>query len=494
VSSIKQLAGQTAVYGLSSIIGRLLNYLLVPFYTRIFSAGEYGVVSELFAWVGLLTVLYTYGMETSFFHFANKIKDPGKVYNTGVTSLFVSSLLLSGFAFLFSGSIADALQYSKHPEYIRWFSLIIFFDTLATLPFARLRRENKALRFAAVRLANIFINIFFNIFFLVLCPVWIKDKGLLHNLASLVYSPAIGVGYVFISNLIASMITLLILIPQFKDYRFQADKKLLKEMLLYGFPLLIGGMAGMVNETFDRAVYKFLAPDSSRAMHELGIYAACYKLSIIMTLFIQTFRYAAEPFFFSHYSKDGNKEVYARIMNYFIIACSFIFVVVMLFMDIFKLFIGENFRSGLHVVPVLLMANLFLGVFFNLSVWYKLTGQTRYGAYFSIAGAIITIVLLFIMVPRMGYTGAAWATLICYASMMLMSYFAGQKNYPIPYDLRKMFFYPVMALLIYFAMEGAVLLIKPEMFLKFLIAGLLTGMFLLMVWMMEKNKTNPSLR
>jgi O-antigen/teichoic acid export membrane protein len=229
-------------------------------------------------------------------------------------------------------------------------------------------------------------------------------------------------------------------------------------------------------------------------MHELGIYAACYKLSIIMTLFIQTFRYAAEPFFFSHYSKDGNKEVYARIMNYFIIACSFIFVLVMLFMDIFKLFIGENFRSGLHVVPVLLMANLFLGVFFNLSVWYKLTGQTRYGAYFSIAGAIITIVLLFIMVPRMGYTGAAWATFICYASMMLMSYFAGQKNYPIPYDLRKMFFYPVMALLIYFAMEGAVLLIKPEMFHKFLIAGLLTGMFLLMVWMMEKNKTNPSLR
>ncbi len=488
MSSIKQLAGQTAVYGLSSIIGRLLNYLLVPFYTRIFSADEYGVVSELFAWVSFLAVLYTYGMETSFFHFANKSNDPKKVYNTGLTSLLFSSVLLSGVAIIFSGSIADALQYSKHPEYIRWFALIIFFDTLTTLPFARLRRENKALRFATIRLVNIFINIFFNVFFLVLCPVWIKDKGVFHSIASAVYSPDVGVGYVFISNLLASAITLLILLPQFKGFRFQADKKLLVEMLQYGFPLLIAGMAGMVNETMDRAVYKFLAPDASKAMHELGIYAACYKLSIIMTLFIQTFRYAAEPFFFSHYGKDGSKEVYARVMNYFIIACSFIFVVVMLFMDAFKLFIGENFRSGLSVVPILLMANLCLGVFYNLSVWYKLTGQTRYGAFFSIAGALITMVLLFMLVPKMGYIGAAWATLICYAAMMLMSYFTGQKNFPIPYDVRKMFFYPLMALLIYFAMEGAILLMKPEGAIKFLIAGLLIGMFALMVLMMEKGK------
>lgn len=488
MSSIKQLAGQTAVYGLSSIIGRLLNYLLVPFYTRIFTAGEYGVVSELFAWVSFLAVLYTYGMETSFFHFANKTSEPRKVYNTGLTSLLISSVVLSGIAIVFSGSIAEALQYSRHPEYITWFALIIFFDTLTTLPFARLRRENKALRFAAIRLVNIFINIFFNVFFLVLCPLWIKDKGVFHSLAETVYSPSTGVGYVFISNLLASAITLLMLAPQFKGFRLQADKKLLLEMLQYGFPLLIAGMAGMVNETMDRAVYKFLAPDASKAMHELGIYAACYKLSIIMTLFIQTFRYAAEPFFFSHYGKNGSKEVYARVMNYFIIACSFIFVVVMLFMDIFKLFIGENFRSGLSVVPILLMANLCLGVFYNLSVWYKLTGQTRYGAFFSVAGALITIALLFLLVPKMGYKGAAWATLICYAAMMLMSYFTGRKNFPIPYEVGKMFFYPVMALLIYFSMEGAMLLLKPEGGIKYLMAGLLTGMFLLMVLMMEKEK------
>lgn len=488
MSSIRQLAGQTAVYGLSSIIGRLLNYLLVPFYTRIFSADEYGVVSELFAWASFLAVLYTYGMETSFFHFTNKTSDPKKVYNTGLTSLLVSSVLLSGIAVVFSGSIADALQYSKHPEYITWFALIIFFDTLTTLPFARLRRENKALRFATIRLVNIFINIFFNVFFLVLCPLWLKDKGVFYILADAVYSPSIGVGYVFISNLLASAITLLILIPQFRGFRFQVDKKLLSDMLQYGFPLLIAGTAGMVNETMDRAIYKFLAPDVSKAMHELGVYAACYKLSIIMTLFIQTFRYAAEPFFFSQFGKEGSKEVYARVMNYFIIACSFIFVVVMLFMDVFKLFIGENFRSGLSVVPILLMANLCLGVFYNLSVWYKLTGQTRYGAFFSIAGALITIVFLFMLVPEMGYKGAAWATLICYASMMLMSYFTGQRNYPIPYDVKRMFFYPVMALLIYFSMEGAMILMKPEGVIRFLIAGLLTGMFALMVLMMEKGK------
>lgn len=486
MSSIRKLAGQTAIYGLSSIVGRLLNYLLVPFYTRIFSAQEYGVVSELFAWVSFLAVLYTYGMETSFFHFANKTNDTKKVYNTGLTALLISSLFFSGIAILFSGSIAEALQYGKHPEYIRWFALIIFFDTLTTLPFARLRKENKALRFASLRLVNILINIFFNIFFLALCPVWIKDNGLLHDLASLVYSPQAGVGYVFISNLLASAITLIILSPQFRGFRLQADKPLLKEMLMYGFPLLIAGMAGMVNETLDRAVYKFLAPDASVAMKELGIYSACYKLSIIMTLFIQTFRYAAEPFFFSHYAAEGSKAVYARVMNYFIITCSFIFLLVMLFMDVFQLFIGEKFRSGLNVVPVLLMANLCLGVFYNLSVWYKLTGQTRYGALFSVAGAVITIVLLFLLIPRYGYTGAAWATLICYASMMLMSYFTGQKNYPVPYDVRKMIFYPVMALLIYFSMLGFEMLIHPAAWLKLLAGALLLGIFVLMVWMIEK--------
>lgn len=486
MSSIRKLAGQTAVYGLSSILGRLLNYLLVPFYTRIFSAQEYGLVSELFAWVSFLAVLYTYGMETSFFHFANKNTDSKKVYNTGLTALLISSVFLSGMAILFSDSIAGALQYGQHPEYITWFALIIFFDTLTTLPFARLRKENKALRFASLRLINILINIFFNIFFLVLCPIWIKDKGLLHDMASLVYSPSVGVGYVFISNLLASACTLILLFPQFRSFRIQADKKLLAEMLQYGFPLLIAGMAGMVNETLDRAVYKFIAPDASRAMHELGIYAACYKLSVIMTLFIQTFRYAAEPFFFSHYAAEGSKAVYVRVMNYFIITCSFIFVIVMLFMDVFKLFIGENFRSGLAVVPVLLMANLCLGVFYNLSVWYKLTGQTRYGAMFSIAGALITIVFLFLLVPSMGYKGAAWTTLICYASMMLMSYFTGQKNFPVPYDVRKMFFYPVMALLVYYSMLGAVALMQPSVAVKYMLSAALLGVFSIMVWMIEK--------
>ncbi|MEP7170924.1 MAG: oligosaccharide flippase family protein, partial [Bacteroidota bacterium] len=309
MGSLKKLAGQTAIYGLSSIIGRLLNYLLVPFYTRIFSPSEYGVVSELFAYVSFLMIIFTYGMETSFFHFSEKDHDRNKVYTSGVLSLLGSSFFLSGLMILFSSSIATWIQYPKHPEYITWFALILALDALSALPFARLRQQNKATRFATIKMINILVNIGFNIFFLVLCPKWIHEPGFFKELTDLVYSSKIGIGYVFISTLLASLVTLLLLIPQFKDVRFEFDSKLWKEMIIYSFPLLIGGFAGMINETFDRAVYKYLAPDRALALKQLGIYSACYKLSIVMTLFIQTFRYAAEPFFFSHYKKENNKEM-----------------------------------------------------------------------------------------------------------------------------------------------------------------------------------------
>jgi O-antigen/teichoic acid export membrane protein len=487
VGSIRQLAGQTALYGFSSIVGRLLNYLLVPFYTRIFSAEEYGIVSELFAWAGFLAVIYTYGMETAFFHFSGKTGSTSKVFNTGVTCLLLSSVLFSTLLVVFSGPLARTLRYSDHPEYLIWFALIILFDTLSALPFARLRKENKVLAFVIIRLSGIFINIFFNIFFLWLCPLWIQQEGFFHWLASRLYSPEIGVGYVFLSNLLASVSTFTLLLPQFRGWKPDIDSALLRDMWWYGLPLLVAGLAGMVNETLDRAIYKFLAPEPATAMHELGIYSACYKLSIIMTLFIQTFRYAADPFFFSHRDKEGSRELFARVMNYFVITCSFIFTAVMLFMDLFKHFIGKEFHSGLHVVPILLMANLCLGIYYNLSIWYKLTGQTRYGAYFSIAGAVITIVLLFLLIPAMGYRGAAWTTLICYASMMLMSYFTGRKHYPIPYDIKKMIFYPLTGLMFYFAMEGAVILLQPALSVKLMIAVFLTSMFVALVWMMEKK-------
>ena len=431
MSQIKKLAGQTAIYGLSSIIGRLLNYLLVPLYTRIFEPAAYGVVSEFYAYVTFLIVLYTYGMETAYFHFSSKKGNDDAIYSNSLSTLTFSSVILSSILILFSQTIATALGYEAHPEYIVWFALILAFDAITALPFAKLRQENRAKRFALIKIVNISSNIGLNLFFLALLPQITNNNSL-----SVLYNPAIGVGYVFIANLISSLITLLFFTNDFKQLTFKVDKLLVKEMLVYAFPLLIAGFAGMINETLDRAILKYLVTDKSTALHQLGIYSACYKLSIIMTLFVQTYRYAAEPFFFSQQSKKNNKELYATIMNYFVFVCSLIFLGVMLFMNIAKYFIGEKFHEGLQVVPILLFANLFLGVYLNLSMWYKLAGKTKYGAWFSIVGAVITIVLNFLLIPIMGYMGAAWSTFICYGAIMIISYSYGQKHYAIPYNIK----------------------------------------------------------
>jgi len=447
LSQIKKLAGQTAVYGLSSIVGRLLNYLLVPLYTRIFTPGEYGVVSEYYAYVTFLMILFTFGMETAFFHFSSKTGDKDKVFGNGLSTLLISSSILSGILILFSQTIANSLGYPNHSEYIIWFALILAFDGLTALPFARLRQLGKAKLFAGLKMLNIFLNIGFNVLFLLILPEIAKhqpDSWLLFC-----YSPSIGVGYVFLANLISSSITLFLLLPDFRKIKFPLDKELLKAMLIYAFPILIAGFAGMINETLDRAILKYLVTDKATAMQQLGIYSACYKLSILMTLFVQTFRYASEPFFFAQQHKENSKQLFANVMNYFVLICSAIFLVVMLYIDIVKIFIGPKFYGGLNVVPILLLANLCLGIYLNLSLWYKLTEQTKYGAWFSIYGAIITIVFNFWLIPKMGYTGAAWATLICYASMMLLSYKIGQNIFPIPYDLKKISLFIGSAILVW---------------------------------------------
>ncbi|CAN5618449.1 oligosaccharide flippase family protein [soil metagenome] len=436
LSQIRKLAGQTAIYGLSSIVGRLLNYLLVPIYTRIFTPGEYGVVSEYYAYVTFLMILFTYGMETAYFHFSTNADEEGKekIYGNCLSLLSISSAILSGLLILFSSSIASALGYANHPEYIIWFSLILAFDALTALPFARLRQLGKAKKFAGLKMFNIVVNISLNIFFLYFLPTLAKHGGWIASF----YNPAIGVGYVFLANLIASALTLVFLIPDFKAVKIPLNIKLIRQMLLYAFPILIAGFAGMINETLDRAILKHLIIDKTVAIEQLGIYSACYKLSILMTLFVQTFRYAAEPFYFSQQHKDNARELFARIMNYFVLICSIIFLAVMLYIDVVKHFIGEKFYAGLTVVPILLMANLFLGVYLNLSMWYKLTGQTRFGAWLSIFGATITIAFLFWLIPPYGYVGAAWATFICYGSMMVASYIKGQQIYPVPYHLSRL--------------------------------------------------------
>ncbi len=450
MNSLKNLAGQTVIYGLSSIIGRLLNYLLVPLHVYIFTnPSEYGVVGEMYAWVSLLIVVLVYGMETAFFRYNELEENKNKVFGTSFISLLITSALFILLMFTFIEPVADLLKYSSHPEYLQWFSLIIVLDVLSTIPFARLRSQNRAKRFAAIKIIGILVNVILNLFFLLFCP-WLAEFPEYVSLISWFYNPSVGIGYIFLANLFSSFVILLFLIPVIKlrDVRF--NFKLWKSMFYYAFPLLIFGLAGIINETMDRILIKVLS-DPSIAMSQVGIYSACYKISIMMTIFIQAFKYAAEPFFFSKAKDSDAKHAYSMVMTYFVATCSFIFLAIMLYMDVVKNFVSASYQEGLGVVPILLMANLFLGVFYNLSVWYKITGQTRFGAYISIFGALITLVLNYILIPIMGYMGAAWATFICYSSMMIISYFLSQKYYYIKYNLKKVFGYLALSLVLYFS-------------------------------------------
>ncbi|MEI6695225.1 MAG: oligosaccharide flippase family protein [Bacteroidota bacterium] len=452
MNPLKKLAGQTAIYGLPTIVGRLLNYFLFPLYTRVFTTGEYGVVTELYAYVAFLMVILTYGMETTFFRFSKKENEKGSVYNTSVISLLISSLAFIALTWIFSPAISSILGYANHTEYIVWFAWILGLDALSAVPFARLRELNKARRFALLKSVNIALQIGFNLFFIVLCP-WLEKHtgdGMLRFLLHLFYKPSVGVGYIFISNLIASGITLLLMLPEIIDIKLYFDKKLWRQMLKYALPIMVWGMAGIVNETFDRILLKHLVPAADHPMEQLGIYGACYKVAILMTLFIQTFKFAAEPFFFSQANREDARQIYADVMKYFIIVCSFIFLSVMMYIDVIIKIIGKDFRVGAPVIPILLMANLCLGVFYNLSIWYKITDKTMYGAYISIFGAAVTLVLNFWLVPIMGYMGAAWATLICYFLIMVVSYLLGQKHYFINYDLKKIGIFTGLAILLYF--------------------------------------------
>ncbi|RLD52719.1 MAG: polysaccharide biosynthesis protein [Bacteroidetes bacterium] len=454
-SQIKKLAGQTAVYGFSSIIGRFLNYLLVPLYTNLFLTSQYGIVTDLYAYAGFLFVLLTYGMETAYFRFSEKHQNSEKVFTTAISPLLITTSVFLTAIIIFAQPIANILRYPEHKEYVIWFALIISLDTLTTIPFAKLRRENKAVKFATFKFINIGLNIGFNLFFLLLCPYLIK-----HNPNSFIhayYSENIGIGYIFISNLIASAVTLLLFIPDFLKTKYTFSKTILKQLLIYGSPLLFAGLAGMVNEVIDRVLLKYLivvpqgiSNANNYIFSQIGIYGANYKLSILITLFIQAFRYAAEPFFFSHAKEKNAKETYAKVMNYFIIFSLVIFLGIMLYIDIAKYFINENYWSGLKIVPILLLANLFLGVVYNLSVWYKLTDKTKYGAYIAGIGAFVTIVLNIILIPKIGYMGSAWATFFCYFTMMTVSYFWGKKHYQISYPLKKIFLYTFFALAIFF--------------------------------------------
>lgn len=496
MGSLKKLAGQTAIYGLSSIVGRLFNYLLVPLYTNVFSTEQYGIVTEMYAYVTFLIVILTYGMETAFFRFSTlEGEDKKNIYSTAILSIFSTSTVFILFATLFSQPIAEWLRYPNHNEYVTWFAIIVGLDAFSSIPLAKLRQENKALRFALVNLGSIAINIILNVFWVYYCKSEYEIHGEQSNwLVSTFYNHNIGVGYIFIANLIASIAKMLLLMPTAVQIQmaFRADK--LKQMLIYASPLLVAGLAGMVDETIDRIMLKFMLIDKiglSATLSQLGIYGACYKISIFISISIQAFRYAAEPFFFNQQQNKDAKALYSNIMNYFVIACSFVFLAIMMYIDVVILFVGKDFRVGVDVVPILLIANVCLGIYFNLSIWYKLTGHTLYGAYIAVGGAAITILLNYLLIPQIGYMGSAWAKLACYASMMFVSYAIGQKFYPVNYSLGKIILYLGGAIFLYFLNMFCTSLIGFQtMPMKMVFNSLFLIGFIGIVYIFEVSKKN----
>lgn len=446
---LKKLAGQTAVYGLSSVIARILNFLLVPFYTRVFvDTAEYGIVNELYAYFAFFIIVLTYGMETAFFRFTSRRDDKDLVFSTALVSIISTSVLFVIFIGFFYPMIAGIIGYSENRSFILILGLVVAADAIATIPFARLRYHDKALRFALIKLFNICTNIFFNLLFLVFLP-HIVDNGYQSGFIDLIYHPEFRVGYVFVSNLIASLLTLTFFIKEICYTSFGFSLKLLKSMLSYALPLLIAGLAGTANEVIDRIMLKFRLPETFNPLEQIGIYGANIKIAVLMTLFIQMFRYAAEPFFFSNEKSKGHLIMYAEILKYFTICGVLIFLFISLNLDFFKLIIGAQYRSGIHIVPIVLLGNLMLGIYYNISVWYKLRELTFFGALFAVCGAIVTVSVNYIFIPYFGYVASAWGHLLAYSVMVILVYLTGRYYYPVPYDLKEIFIYILGGILLY---------------------------------------------
>lgn len=452
---IKKLAGQTALYGLSSILGRLLTFVfLTPFLTYIFNEDrtQMGIQTDIYAWAAFLMVLFTYRMETAFFRFGVKKEGRATAYKTATRAMLVTTTIGVGLLVGLAQPIATALGYGDKSHYIQWFAFILGFDALVALPFALLRLQGRALKFALVKLLNLLLHLGGVLCFLYVLP----------NYAPSWYDATMGIGYVFLANLIASATTFLVLLPDYYkavgkgEQEAIFDRALLKRMLWYALPLVVAGFAGIVNEVLDRILLKAYLPGSSTVvLAQLGVYGACYKIAIFMNLFTQAFNYAAEPFFFKNVDKAYAKQLYANVALLFTLVGCLGFLGILLFMDVVQYFVASNYREGLVIVPMLLLANLCLGLYYNIAVWYKLSDKTRYGAMIALFGAGITVAANLFLIPwfvqqgQAGYLGSAWATLACYVGMVGLAYGLGQKHYPIPYPIIRMVSYIGLAVVFY---------------------------------------------
>lgn len=435
MKEIRTLAKQTAIYGFGTIVPRFLNYgIMTFFYTRIFEKAEYGVVTELYAWMVLLLIVLTYGMETGFFRFAQKKEDSEKVYSTALLSLLITSSLFLILVNIFIRPVSAVLNYSGNHDYIRLFTGIIAIDAFTAIPFAWLRKENKPLIFSIIKIANVLITIVTVLFLLLAAPgIYEKSDGWFRR----VYDPDYRVGYVFVANLIGSLATLVMLLPFIVKIRPVLDRTIWRTMIGYSFPLLIAGLSGSINDTLDKIILRRMVGEDT-GLATVGEYGAGYKIAVLMALFIQMFRFAAEPFFFERAKHENAKETYAYIMKYFVIIMLILYLGINLYISGFQFIIGKSFRDAIIVVPIVSMGYLLYGVYINHSIWYKLNDLTRYGIYITLIGTIITVFINVMLIPVYGYMASAWAHVASYGAMIIMSFIFAEKHYKIKYNMKEL--------------------------------------------------------
>lgn len=494
MSGIKKLAGQTLWYGIPTIASRFLGYATNILLFWLYEPSSTASITQVYAVIPFLNILFTYGLETSYFRFIQE-NDKAKVFNTLMSSMLVSTVVFTGVLYWYADALAVAIDFADHPEYIKWMAWILFFDTLSAIPFAKLRQDARPKMYAFIKVFSIVVNVLLVIFFNGICPKLYAENP--QSPWLFFYDPTIDIGYYIIANVIASIITLVLLSKELMSFRFSFDWVLWKKVMHYSYPLIIVGLGGMINEMLSRLVYtRVLDLPREEELRQLGIFGANYKIAVLITIFIQVFKMGAEPFFFNQSKEENAPRTYARVMKFFVIAMSFMWLAIVVNLPIIQ-FIGygngehaAEYAEGLPIIPILAMGSVFLGIYYNLSVWYKLTNKTLTGAWITIAGAVITILLNIWWIPLFGYNGSAWATFVCYAFMMIVSYKMGQKHYPIPYVTKKLIAYLVIVTLL-FLIHQLFTYFLPQLWLGIAFGWLLLlafGWFILLVERKEFQK------
>lgn len=443
LSTLKHFLKDTLIYGLATVLPRVINFLLVKIHTDALPANSYADNTNFYIWASLWAVLLTYGMETSFFRFYNSENKKDTVIATSFISILVTTVIFVFLAYFFSDFFIHLFDFEENPLRLKLLIAILAIDTLAIIPFAYLRAHNKSITYASIKLMNVLVIVIINLLFLKYIPIYIEKGNVLPEIIQNNYDITPKVNYIFIANLVGSAISFLLLVPYLFKFKISFDMILLKKMLNYGWPILVAGIAYVINENLDKYLIGKMIDKEA-----MGLYAAVYKLAIFMNLYIMAFKLGAEPFFFNQQSKENAKEIYAQIMKYFTIVGAFALLGIVVFIDILKYFINENYWSALAIVPIVLLANLLLGIYHNLAIWYKLTDKTRFAMYFSILAALVTIVVNLIFIPIVGYMASAWATLLAYGSMVVASYFYGKKHFPVPYEIKKILNYILISVVL----------------------------------------------